>query len=477
MSPVEAPLAAALSPLWALVAGALVLLGVEVLGREKGRRAAPVLTAAILAAALAADLHLLLDAGGAPGPLFGGALVVDRLALAGGAVVLLSALLAVGAASSYLRRERAVTGEFYALLLFASSGAWIMTAAEELLTLFIGLELLSLPAYCLAGYLRGRGPSSEAALKYLLPGAAASGFLVYGSALLYGATGTTSYAGIRAALSGGMATPALLLAGGALVLGALAFKVAAVPFHAWAPDVYEGAPAPSAAFLSTGVKTAAFIALYRAFVGALGPLPGWGNLLGILAVLTLALGNLGALAQSSVKRMLAYSSVAHAGYLLVGFSAVGSVPGGDLARGLLLYLTAYTCMTGGAFVFLAGAAGPGEPLRSFDDFAGYAARRPLTALALTVLLFSLAGMPPTAGFFGKYLLFRLAVEAGRTDLVVLALLFTLLSFAYYLRWVVAMYMKPAAGTPATEGLTAAQQAALWVCVLGTLTAGLLPSPF
>jgi len=469
MSPFQAFL-----PLWITLAGALLLLALEVLGREAGRRASPLVAAAVLLAALVADFHTM-ALPCAPGLLFSGALVVDKLTLWSSAAILFAALFAVGSAAPYLKREKAVTGEYYALLLFAASGALILTAAEELMTLFIGLELLSLPAYVLAGYLRFKKESSEAALKYFLPGAFASALLLYGSALLYGASGSTFFTGIRAAITAGSAPILYVTAGSALVLGALAFKVAAAPFHAWAPDVYEGSPGPSVVFLATAVKAAAFTALLRLFLDALGPQPVWGEALGILAVLTLAIGNLGALVQTRVKRMLAYSSVAHAGYVLVGLSVVGVAPDADVARGVAFYLTAYTFMTAGAFAFLSWASGPGEKLENFSDFDGYAAKRPGEDLAFSVFLFSLAGMPPTGGFFGKYMLFKLAVDHGRADLAFVAIFFSLVSFAYYLKPIIAMYMKP--GTQEPVPVSRAHQAVLLLALLGVLVLGFMPMPF
>jgi NADH-quinone oxidoreductase subunit N len=271
-------------------------------------------------------------------------------------------------------------------------------------------------------------------------------------------------------------TPAFLVkAGGALVLAAFGFKVAAAPFHAWAPDVYDGAPAPSVVFLSTGVKAAGFAVLIRIFADIL---PGWGGILAALAILTMIIGNLGALVQGSVKRMLAYSSVAHAGYLFVGLAAAGQAPSMDIARAVVFYLAAYTFMTAGAFGWLCHASGGAEKALSFTDFEGYAARRPMGALAMTVFLFSLAGMPPTAGFFGKYLVFKLAVDHGLAPLALVAIFFTLVSFAYYLRLAVSMYMKPATAQTSDPGpAPLLHQAALLLCVIGVLLLGFLPMAF
>jgi NADH-quinone oxidoreductase subunit N len=468
-------------PFWITAAGAVLLLFLEAAFRNKGRRVLPGFCAAVCVAALAADVRLLSDPNGSPGPFFSGAIHVDKLSLFAAAVVLVSALLSASFSAAYLRREKAVTGEYYALLLFAASGGILMAAAAETLTLFVGLELLSIPAYVLAGSMRVKGASVEASLKYFLPGAFASALFLYGAALLYGATGSTSLESLRAMPGPLVLQSSLLFPGVALLLGALAFKVAVAPFHAWAPDVYEGAPAPAAAFLSTGVKAAAFTVLLRLFAdilggpGATGP---WAGILAALALLTMTLGNLGALVQTSVKRMLAYSSVAHAGYILVGFSVVGTAPTADVERAVAFYLMAYTFMTAGAFGWLAHAAGGAEKALAFSDFDGYASKRPGAALAMTVFLFALAGMPPTAGFFGKYLVFKLAVDHGLAPLALAAVFFSLVSFAYYLKLAVSMYMRPpAAPGSASDKEPLTYQAALVLCVIGVLMLGFYRIPF
>ncbi len=468
-------------PFWITAGGAVLSLFLEAAFRARGRRFLPGLCAGVCLAALTADLRLWMDPIGAPGALFSGVVNVDLLSLVSGAVVLISALLSAAFSAAYLRREKAVTGEYYALLLFAASGGLLMVSAAETITLFVGLELLSIPAYVLAGGIRVRNASVEAAIKYFLPGAFASALFLYGAALLYGATGSTSLEALRPVVGPFRTQSLLLFSGVALLLGAMAFKVAAAPFHAWAPDVYEGAPAPAAAFLATGVKAAAFTVLLRLFADILGG-PGvvgpWAGILAALALLTMALGNLGALVQTSVKRMLAYSSVAHAGYILVAFATVESAPTADVTRAVVFYLLAYTFMTAGAFGWLSHAAGGAEKALAFSDFEGYAARRPGTAFAMTVFLFALAGMPPTAGFFGKYLVFKLAVDHGMTPLALVGVLFSLVSFAYYLKLVVSMYMRPAATPgPAVDREPLTYQAALILCVIGVLMLGFCRMPF
>ena len=477
-------------PLWITIAGSLALLLVEVLAREAGRKAVPWLAMTTVTAALASDLYLLWSSAGPPGPLFSGAVVVDVLTLFSGAAILSSAWVGTAFADSFLRREKAVTGEYYSLLLMAVSGALVLSASNDLITLFVGLELLSLPAYILAGYLRGKPTSVEAALKYFLPGVFASALLLYGSALLYGASGSVTFEGIRIAFVSAGAPAVLLAAGAALVMGAFAFKVAAAPFQAWAPDVYEGAPAPASAFLATAIKVAAFTAWVRFFRDIMPP--GWndGGALGFLALVTMAVGNFGALAQNSVKRMLAYSSVAHAGYVLVavdrgggdGKAAVGSAGTGETAKAISFYLLAYTWMTAGAFGWLAGSTGPGEKLVTFADFEGYGRRHPMEAAVMTLFLFSLAGLPPTAGFFGKYLVFKLAVEQGHVLLALAAVLFSLLSFAYYLRLMMAMYMKAPkeeSDFQRVDGVSPGflHRFGLGLCAAGTLLSGFLHLPF
>ena len=466
-----------LLPLWIVVAGALFLLLLEVSFKEEGRSAAPVLTGTFLILALGADFYLLSNPA-MPGALFNRTVVVDLYSLTLEGVCLLSALLTCVFSAGYLRREKAVTGEYYALILLAVAGMFTLVLASEFLTFFVGLELMSLCGYVLAGYFRVKERSTEAALKYFMQGVFASGFLLYGIALLYGATGTTHFPDLRHFLEQGNASLAFIQLGIALLLVGLGFKVALVPFHAWAPDVYDGAAAPVSAFLSTGVKAAGFGAFARLFTEAFGVSGSWAEGLAFLAVVTMIVGNLGALAQTSVKRLLSYSSVAHAGYLMVGLAAASVAPADEVERAVGFYLLAYTLMTAGAFGWLGWAGGEGEKNTSLESLRGMGLKRPWMGLWLAVFFFSLAGMTPTAGFFGKYYLFKLAVDHNLTWLAILAVLNSFVSAYYYLRVVVNLYMKPieekaeVLASPAF-GLSLA----FFLCALGVILAGFLKFPF
>ncbi len=458
---------AALIPFAVLVAGALVLLVSEVFLVTGRRGYQSVLTVVV---AIAAAVAALAAAGGRP--VFGGQAVADgfstfvTVTVCGG--LALSALVGAG----WLRARGAERGEFYALSLFGTSGMALLGMATDLLVAFIAIEVMSISTYALVAYQRrGKGPS-EAAFKYFVLGAFSSALFLYGSSLVYGATGTTLFSG----LAKGHASP-LLTTGLGLVAAGLAFKVAAVPFHAWTPDVYEGAPTPVTAFMAAGVKTAAFAVLARVFIAATGGAAGaagFATIVAVLAYLTMIFGNLLALPQRSVKRMLAYSSIAHAGYLLVGVVAAGSAGSRQGAlSGILFYLASYTATVIGAFTVVAVLERRGdEPADAWDlaRFAGLSRRRPALAFAMAVFMLSLAGVPPTAGFIGKLLVFQAAVGAQAYGLAVLGVLTSALGAYYYLRVVVYMYMRPAEGveegiaSPAISVAVAA--AALAVVILG-----------
>jgi len=465
-----------LLPLWIVCAGALGLLGLEAVLGERGRAALPLLTGTTLILGLASVFHLLAQPS-MPGLLFTGAVVVDLYSLTLMGVCLLAGLLATAFSAPYLREAKAVTGEYYALLLLAIAGMFTLLLAAEFLTLFVGLEMMSLCAYVLAGYLRVTERSTEAALKYFMTGVFASAFLLYGIAVLYGAFGTFSFPDLRLVLEKGGSAQAAAAWGAALLLAGFGFKAALVPFHAWAPDVYDGAPAPVAGFLATGVKVAALGAFGRLFAEVFGMPGAWAGALGVLAVLTMTVGNLGALTQSSVKRMLAFSSVAHAGYVMVGLSAAAVSPADSVERALAFYLLAYTLMTSGAFGWLSYASGRGEKALSFEDLKGLGVRRPFLGLAMAVFMFSLAGMTPTAGFFGKFYLFKLSVDSGILWLAVAAVANSFVSAYYYLKVVVFLYMKGGEAQSESLPLGAGLKAALLFCVLGTLLAGFLKFPF
>jgi NADH-quinone oxidoreductase subunit N len=348
----------------------------------------------------------------------------------------------------YLEREQLLAPEYYPLLLFAVLGMMLMGGGEDLMVIFLGLELMSISVYVLAGFNRRSPRAAEAALKYFLLGAFASAFLLYGIALIYGATGTTNLTliGVQVATLGVGHLPLLLIGVGLLLVG-FGFKVAAVPFHMWAPDVYDGAPTPVTGFMATGVKAAAFAALFRVVIEALGSAGGWPLILTGLAVATMVGGNLIALAQRSVKRMLAYSSIAHAGYLLVAV-----VSGGAGSAAFLFYLVAYGITTIAAFALLAAKGKGGESDVRVDDLSGLSTSRPWLAFALTIAMLSLLGFPGTAGFIGKWYILVAAVGAGHTPLAIVLVLTSVASAGYYLPVVMAMYMKPAPHAEAHAGM-------------------------
>jgi len=366
---------------------------------------------------------------------FAGTLVLDRFALFFALLACVAAVLTILLSIEYVREQLIAAGDYYVLVLLATSGMILMAAAADLVVVFLALEVMSVAVYVLAGMLRGDVRSNEAALKYFLLGAFASGFLLYGIALVYGATGSTRIDVLAEAVAKGPGP--MLLGGVALLLVGLGFKVALAPFHAWAPDVYEGAPTSVTAFMAVGVKAAGFAALARIAVAALEPTALWQPLLWTLAVLTMTVGNVSALVQTSVKRMLAYSSIAHAGYALIGL--VAGTPAGGAA--LLFYLVVYTFMNVGAFGVLLALGRSGERNESLSDLAGVGLRYPVLGVAMTVCMLSLAGMPLTAGFAGKFYLFSAALDAGCVWLVVIAVLNSLVSVAYYLGVLVPMYMR------------------------------------
>jgi NADH-quinone oxidoreductase subunit N len=394
-----------------------------------------------LGAALVATLLIASSPERGRGGNLGGALVADELALFLEVLLLGVGVLAVLLTASYLRATGSERGEHYALLLFSLVGMLGLVSATELISLFVALEIMSVALYALAGSRRDQVESQEAAIKYFITGAFSSAFLLYGVAMLYGVSGSTSLGRIGSAVastSDGNASLALLGAG--LLLVGFGFKVASVPFHMWAPDVYEGAPTTVTAFMAAGVKVAAFGALLRVFGSALAGLSDhWRPAIAILAALSMVLGNLGALGQSNVKRMLAYSSVAHAGYLLAALTAAPRVS----AEAILFYLVGYAAVNLGTFGALSALARNGREPLALDHLSGLSSRRPALAAALTVFLISLTGVPVSAGFVGKFYLFSAAVGAGYTPLAIIGVLMSVVSAYYYLRVVVHMYMKEA----------------------------------
>jgi NADH-quinone oxidoreductase subunit N len=389
-------------------------------------------------------------------------------------LVLGTAALTVFVSFGYLEREALLVPEYYVLLLFATLGMMLMIGGEDLMVVFLALELMSVAVYVLAGINRKSAAAAEAALKYFLLGAFASGFLLYGIALVYGATGTTNLTEIGTAIrSGGLEQTPMLLIGLGLLLVGFGFKVAAVPFHMWAPDVYDGSPTPITGFMATAVKAAAFAALVRVLSEAFSGVAVWHQVVWGLAVTTMVVGNLIALAQRTLKRLLAYSSIAHAGYLLVAVAAGTSI--GSAA--LLFYLVAYTLVTLAAFAIVAATGRAGERDVRIDDLAGLAERRPWLAFALAVCMLSLLGFPGTAGFIGKWYILIAATAAGQISLAAILVLTSVVSAGYYLPVIMAMYMQPAPSAAAHAGIRLGRLAgvAVAVSIAGLLVLGVRPN--
>ncbi len=408
-------------------------------------------------------------------PLLNGMLIVDRFTLFFSGVIAVCALGSVFVAFSYNERIGFEREEFFALLFFAAAGMFVMVSAYNLVSLFLGLELMSLPIYVMVGFRRRDLLSNEAALKYFILGAFAIAFFLYGVSLIYGLTGTTNYKGIIVEVMdrGIASSPAFLLAV-ALILVGFAFKVSAVPFHMWVPDVYQGAPTPVTSFMATAVKAAAFAAFLRLFyMSFMMGRAHWAVIIWVLAVLTMTLGNIVALAQRNIKRMMAYSSIAHAGYMLIGIASL-SVESTRAASSVMYYLLVYAFMNVGVFAFVGALEKKGE-LRGLEieGYAGLAQRKPLLGLAMSVFMLSLAGIPPTAGFFAKYYVFSAAVERGFIGLAVIGVLNSLLSLYYYLRVVVVMYMRKSEERPAVyDGLGI--KIVLIACLIAVLWLGIGP---
>ncbi len=393
-------------------------------------------------------------------------IALDGYRYAVDSIFLLSAILVVMLSLGYLGRERIWIPEYYVLLLLATVGMLVMGGGTDLIVIFVGLELMSISVYALAGINRRSVFAAESAIKYFLLGAFASGFFLYGVALIYGATGTTNLTFIHLRIVElGLQSNMMLVIGIGLLLVGFGFKVAAVPFHMWAPDVYDGAPTPVTAYMATAVKAAAFAALIRILVHALGASDiAWQTVIWWLAVITMFGGNLIALAQTQLKRMLAYSSIGHAGYLLVAVTSGGEMG----AAAFLFYITAYTLMTVGAFAVLAAAGRDGEREVRIDDLSGLAAQRPWLAFAMTVFMLSLLGFPGTAGFIGKWYILSAIVQSDQLSLAVVLVLASVVSAGFYLPVVMVMYMKPATSEDAHRNVSLVGPARLVVALVAVL---------
>ena len=404
---------------------------------------------------------------------FGGSYVVDHMSVFFTMIFCLSSALAILLSIEYNKRENIRVGEYYSLIMFCTVGMIILASSTDLIMIFLGIEIVSLCLYVLAGIRRGDTRSNEAALKYFLLGAFATGFLLYGMTLLYGSTGTTKLAGIAEALSHGeVLSQPILMMGMVLLIAGFGFKVASVPFHMWTPDVYQGAPTPVTAFMAVGPKAAAFAAFFRVFTTAMPELaPTWEILLSIVAVTTMFVGNLGAIMQTNIKRLLAYSSISHAGYILIAIIAKGSLA----TSALLFYMLAYTFMTFGAFSIVILLGRNGKENLELEDYSGLGFQAPLLGAAMSIFLLSLGGLPPLAGFVGKFYIFQAALNEGYVLLVVMAVLNSAISLYYYLKVIVFMYMKEPKGEFQIS-LTPITLLVIIIGVIGTIQMGLFPGP-
>jgi NADH-quinone oxidoreductase subunit N len=476
----------AAAPLLCVVIGGLAMMLVDAFFDEHNELA--ITTAVVLG--FSAALSFMLWRGGysvASDSLISAWLATDKLALFSDVIIAVGAGLAALIAGGYLPEHRLERGEFYPLLLFTAFGAMVLARSVDLLSLFVGLETMSLGVYSLIAYRRTSARSAEAGIKYFLLGSFAAALLLLGSAYLYGATGHTDFVGIAAAIKGGSTDARLVSIALMLVVAGFAFKVSAVPFHMWTPDAYEGATTPVTTFMAVCVKSAVFVVMVRMFMVALDApdllsgSSGWPPLLAGLAAVTMVFGNLGAIVQSSVKRMLAYSSIAHAGYILVGLVAAAKL-GEQAISAVLYYLAAYTVSNVLAFGALVFAGSRDREVVSYEDLAGLGRRNPMLALPFVLGVLSLMGFPPTAGFFAKYYVFTAAVQAGG-GLVWLAVLGALTSAVgayYYLRVLVFLFMRePAEGAekavPMRSGyvVTAMVVAAAFVLQMGVAPSGYL----
>jgi NADH-quinone oxidoreductase subunit N len=468
----------ALAPMLILALMACVVLIAETFIKGENR-------AALLWLSVAASLGSLVavvmqwDAAATKTTVLQGMWAMDRMALFLDATFAITALVTVLLSGPFMREHGFETGEIYPLVLFGTAGMMMVAHADHLLSLLLGIETMSLAAYVLTGCWRRNPRSSEGALKYFLMGAFATAFLVYGMAMVYGFTGgELAYVGIAAKAKVASQSPLFVL-GFFFILAAMVFKVAAVPFHFWAPDAYEGAPTPITGFMAAGVKAAAFGGLVRllgSVFGGTGLSPGetgWVPVVSVLAFVTMTFGNLAALRQENVKRMLAYSSVAHAGYLLIGVAAIG-LGGADAQPAVLFYLGAYTFTTLGTFGVVAWVGRRGDERLYVDDWSGLGTARPALAFAMALFLLSLGGVPPTGGFFGKFYLFRAALaHPSLYWLVIAGVLNSVISVYYYLRVVVAMYFRDAV-RPHEPFASSTMRAALVLTAVAVVALGVLP---
>ncbi len=398
---------------------------------------------------------------------------IDNYSIFFNFIFLLSTGLTILISHNYIKREEINYGEYYALLMFSTIGMMLMASGADLLNIYIGLEVMSISIYILTGFKRSKLISNEASLKYFLLGAFATGFLLYGIALIYGSTGTINLKQIACFIAGrgGGLDPLLILGMGLIIVG-LGFKVASVPFHAWAPDVYEGAPTAVTAFMSVGPKAAGFAAFLRIFMTSFAyTTHEWQKIIYILAVLTMTTGNVVAIAQTNIKRMLAYSSIAQAGYLLIALVSANNMG----VSGTLFYILAYIFMNMGAFAIVIVLSRKGDEFIQINDYAGLGFKHPLLAIAMTLFMLSMAGVPPMAGFVGKFYIFSAAIKSGYIGLAVIGVINSVVSVYYYLRITVIMYMREPTREFDPLTLSPLIVAAIVISVVGTLHLGIFPS--
>lgn len=408
-----------------------------------------------------------------PGFTFYKTIAIDNYSLFFNLVVLMATGMVVLMSVEYIRERDMETGEYYALLLLTTFGMFLMSSGISLLIIFLGLEILSLSLYILAGFDKREVKSLESSLKYFILGAFATGFLLYGIVLIYGAAGSIRLDEITLAIKkGGISSPLMFLFGMGLLIVGFGFKVASVPFHVWTPDVYEGAPTTITAFMSVVAKAAGFAAFLRIFNSSFELMQfHWFQVLWILSVATMTLGNIVAISQTNIKRMLAYSSIAHAGYILIGMVSANSLG----TSGVLFYMLAYAFMNIGAFAIVISLGKRGRENISIDDYAGLWSKEPILAGAMALFMFSLAGIPPTAGFISKFYIFSAAVSAGHIWLALIGVINSLISIYYYLRIVVLMYMKEPAGEIEKFSPSIHLMIVVMITSLATLYLGVFPS--
>lgn len=484
LTPPSANIAIIFPELIVALAGTIVMLVDSLLPRRR------TLTGTISMLGLIASAVVLVMMWGSPGPAtaWNGMIAHDNLRLGFSFVFLFVSAVTILVSTVWVEREDVPAGEYHALLMFATFGMMMMSAGNDLVIIFLGLETLSIATYVMAGLRRTDLKSNESAMKYFILGSFASAFLLYGMALIYGATGTTNISGIAEKMTAAN-FPALLLAGAAMMIIGFGFKVAMAPFHVWTPDVYEGAPTPVTGFMAAGPKAAAFASFLRVFVLGFPLVAGveasnylhltWTSALAVLAMVTIIFGNVAAIMQNNVKRMLAYSSIAHAGYALVGFIGAGmaktAAQRDEAIASVAFYMLTYAVTNLGAFAIVTLLAERNDRRTEFEDYNGIGFRSPVLAFSLSLFMLSLLGLPLTAGFMGKVLVFRPALEFGNplvVSLVVVAVLGSAVSAYYYLRLIVVMFFRERVTEWSTPKISAPMIAALVLTVVGVLYLGL-----